>query len=140
MDRRLHSLLTAIRNRKRTIILLLLAVIIIEVSLLGVGGKHYNGWINFFGIALFFYTFLHPWEWKSKYYYGTLMGISVILPLLSFYVIDIPKYIVKISKYIASVLNITGLPQDEDTVWTFLFICIVAFFAGLIGLILPSDD
>jgi hypothetical protein len=139
MDRRLLSLLTAIRNRRRAIILFLLAVIIIELPLLGVGGKH-SGWFFWFGIALFFYTFLHPWEFKSKYYYGTLMGISIILPLLAIYVVDITGSMIKITHYIASVLNITGLPQDEDTVWAFSLICIAAFFAGLIGLILPSND
>jgi hypothetical protein len=120
MDRRLLSLLTAIRNRRIIIILLLLEAIIVGMALLGVGGKH-SGWFFGSGIALSFYIFLHPWEFKTRYYYGTLMGISIILPLLAFYVIDIRRL-------------------GEDFVWLFIFICIAAFFAGLIGLVLPSDD
>jgi hypothetical protein len=138
-SRRFLTLFLAIRNRRKTIILFTLAVLTVELPLLHEDFP-FEGWILFCGIALFFYTFLHPWESKSKYYYMKLMGISVILPLLAIFVIDLPEFLIKINHGIASVFNITNTPRDDGIIWTFYFICLAAFFAGLIGLVLPSED
>ena len=126
MKGRLISLLTDYGLR-RTTILLVVAFILIIISLFGggVGGKTMVELLFYIGLALLFYALLHPWDEMSHTYYVILMAVSLILFVLLFIVgIDI---LVKIFNHGHSA---------EDVAWSFGFICIAGFFAGLIGLVI----
>lgn len=113
----------AIFRFRRTTILLLLIGIVFIISLFIMDGPTLNGLIRFIEFALLFYTLLHPWEKKSRYYYGILLGISLILFLLLVFLM--PHIPVKVWSKVS-----------EDIPWNIGFICVTGFFAGLIGLIL----
>jgi hypothetical protein len=114
--------------RNRTLILLFFSFLIIIPSIYEVGGPRFNGIILFAGLALLFYTLLHPWEEKSYLYYISLMGFSSIIFILTF--------IVGIGNSDLFMKIFSHGHQAENAAWTAGLILIDPFIAGLVGLVL----